>query len=187
MAPFTKENFACHFISENYCSRALRSKICCSRAFCVRDDHWWSPQFLHQAFLVYKMVWSGGLGFYPRWVWDSKNSGPSSALASHGTLIFLWMIHCSHLTLCISPMDGAHLNPHFQQLHAAEAGGGHKSLLVLVSAYLYLKVQILPLSKSSIARDIPSLACRNGRWYSASFYINPLPCWSEDLMVKSPL
>jgi hypothetical protein len=60
-------------------------------------------------------------------------------------------------------MDGAHLNPHFQQLHAAEAGGGHKSLLVLVSTYLYLKVQILPLSKSSIARDIPSLACRNGR------------------------
>ncbi len=79
---FHKRNFACHFISENYCSRALRSKICCSRAFCVRDDHWWSPQFLHQAFLVYKMVWSGGLGFYPRWVWDSKNSGPSSALAS---------------------------------------------------------------------------------------------------------
>lgn len=103
MAPFTKENFTCHFISENYCFRALRSKICCSRAFCVRDDHWWPPQFLHQAFLVYKMLWSGGLGFYPRWVWDSKNSGPSSALTSHGTLIFLWMIHCSHVTLCISP------------------------------------------------------------------------------------
>lgn len=50
MAPFTKENFACHFISENYCSRALRSKICCSRTFCVRDDHWWSPQFYIKPF-----------------------------------------------------------------------------------------------------------------------------------------
>lgn len=46
--------------------------------------------------------------------------------------------------------------------------------------YLYRKVQIFPLSKSSIAMDCPSLAARNGRWCSASFCIKHFHSqWSE--------